>query len=103
MTVLTGRQRRFLRARANTLDPSVMIGKQGLSDAVLAKIEESLTAHELIKVRFLEFKETKKTLAADIAKKTGAALAGIIGHVAIFYRPCPDSEKRTIQLPKGDA
>ncbi|MBN2415376.1 ribosome assembly RNA-binding protein YhbY [bacterium] len=101
MTALTGKQRRYLRSLANTLEPSVLIGKQGLSEGVLAKIDESLNAHELIKIRFLEFKDEKKELTETIVRATGASLAGLIGHVAILFRAASDPEKRSIVLPKG--
>ena len=58
----------------------------------------SLESHELIKVRFLDFKDRKTDLADEIAGKTGAEVAGIIGHVAILYRQHPEEEKRRIKL-----
>lgn len=97
---LAGYQKRFLRGQANTLKPAVIIGRNGLTPAVLQVIDENLTAHELIKVRFGDFKSEKKELSARIAEETGAELAGIIGHVAILYRQHPEKDRRTIRLPK---
>ncbi len=99
MTTLKGSQKKYLRGLANPLKPVVFIGKEGLTPHVINAIDEALTIQELIKVRFLEFKEEKKELNRDIEKKGQCILAGMIGHVAIFYRQHPDNEKRKIQLP----
>lgn len=99
MKSLTGANRRFLRAKANRLDPVVMIGKNGLSDEVIAGIDKSLDDHELIKIRFLEFKEEKKGLSEEIEKRCGCECVGLVGHVGIFYRQHPQEDKRKIELP----
>lgn len=101
VTALTGADRRFLRAQAHGLRPAVQIGKAGVTDTVIASVDQSLLAHELIKVQFVDFKEEKKALIADIAARTGAEIAGIIGHQAILYRPHPDPARRRIRLPRG--
>lgn len=99
MEPLTSGQRKYLRSMAHHLDPVVLIGKQGVTEAVIHSIDEVLTAQELIKIRFNEHKDEKKALCAEIEQRTGAGIAGIIGHIAILYRPHPDEEKRTITLP----
>ncbi len=98
MTKLKGSQRRYLRGLANTMKPVVMIGKSGVNEQVLAAIDEALEVHELIKVRFQEFKEEKKELGKVIEEKCRCEMVGLIGHVAIFYRQNPDAEKRKIRL-----
>ncbi|RRR75127.1 MAG: ribosome assembly RNA-binding protein YhbY [Candidatus Viridilinea halotolerans] len=85
-------QRAHLRKLANPLKPTVMVGKQGLTEQLMAKIEQELTAHELIKVRLLEYKDQKDALAATMVAESGAALVGIIGHVITLYRPRPAEE-----------
>jgi RNA-binding protein len=95
---MTSQQRKHLRGLAHHLDPVVMIGKQGLTDGIIAATAKALDAHELIKVRFLDFKEEKKDLTAQLAEATASDIAGIIGHVAILYREHPDPEKRKIGL-----
>ena len=100
MSKLAGYQRRFLRGQANHLKPAVTIGRHGLTDHVMQAIEDSLEAHELIKLRFGDFKDQKKELAATIAEDSGSELAGIIGHVAILYRQHPERDKRQIRLPR---
>jgi len=99
MQTLTSAQRKFLRGLAHHLDPVVLVGKQGVSDMLVRATLEALEAHELIKIRFNEFKDEKKKLTEEIARRTGAEIAGMIGHVAILFRPHPDPEKRKITLP----
>ena len=83
---MTSSQRKELSAKANSIKPVVIIGQSGLTDGVVGKVEESLNAHELIKIKFLEFKDEKKELARAIEEKTDSTLVRIIGNVAIFYK-----------------
>ena len=66
-------------------------------------MDEALDRHELIKVKFIEFKEKgeKEAIVAVLEKESGAALVGMIGHVAIFYRQQKDPKKRNIEVPAG--
>ena len=67
MKTLTSSQRKFLRSRAHHLDPAVLVGKQGVTDTLVRAAQQSLEAHELIKIRFNEFKEEKRELAEPAA------------------------------------
>jgi RNA-binding protein len=99
MQPMTTTQRQYLRKRAHHLKPIVQIGKSGLSDEVLATVGRELAAHELIKIKFLEFQDQKRELAEQIVETTGSQLVGLIGNMAILYRQQPDPEKRRIHLP----
>lgn len=99
MTGLSSRQRSRLRSLAHGLDPVVRVGRAGVTDAVLREVDEALTARELIKVRLAGDRDERAGEAAAIADRTGAALAGRIGRVAILYRRHPDPERRRIELP----
>ena len=99
MMELRGAQRKYLRGLANLMQPIVYIGKNGLSGAVIAAIDEGMDDHELVKIKFLEFKDEKKALASEIENKTGGSCVGMIGHVAIFYRQHRDPGNRAIKLP----
>lgn len=101
MENLTSFEKSYLRGLANPIKPLVFIGKGGLTEQVTAAIEETLDAHELIKIRFLEFKEGKKLLTAEIEKICRCECVGMIGHVALFYRRQSDEKKRRIQLPQA--
>ena len=84
---LTNAEKRDLKARAQRLEPVVKIGHAGVTPEFLASLDRALTDHELVKIRFTDFKEEKKTLAPMIAEKTGSALVARVGNVAVFYRP----------------
>ena len=102
MTKLNGHQRKYLRGIAHGLKPLVLIGQKGLTPEVLLSAETALNDHELIKVKFVDFKEKdqKEEIADAIEQETASELVGMIGHVAIFYREQPDPEKRRIEVPK---
>jgi RNA-binding protein len=101
MGALKGFQKKFLKGLAHQLKPVVLIGQKGLSNSLIGSIHDALDTHELIKVKFVEFKEKpqKAAMAEAIEAKTGCRLVGIIGHTAIFYRQHADPEKRKIKLP----
>ena len=99
MSTLTSFQRKFLRCQSHSLDAHVMVGKQGVTDAVLQSVNEALEANELIKIRFIDHKDEKKALTEQVAATAPCDIAGIIGHVAILYRQNPDETKRCIEFP----
>lgn len=101
MAELTKAQRSYLRGLANPLKPTVMLGKQGLTPEVLEKVGRELAAHELIKVRLLEFKDQREALARTLVEESGAAMVATIGNVITLYRQQPDPERRRIALPEG--
>ena len=65
---------------------------------MVGKVKESLEAHELIKVKFLEFKDEKKEITEQLLEKTNATLVRIIGNVAIIYKKADDEEKRKFNI-----
>ncbi len=87
-----------LKALAHNLDPVVQIGQKGLTENLVKAVEKALDDHELIKVKFLEFKEDKKELAGEIAQATKSLLVNIIGNVAVFYKESSIEEKRKIKI-----
>ncbi|MBF0623741.1 MAG: ribosome assembly RNA-binding protein YhbY [Magnetococcales bacterium] len=98
---LTGSQRKYLRGLAHGLKPVVLVGRGGVSAALLEELDQALESHELIKVRFNGFKEEKKDLIGEMARVTGAVAVGLIGHIAILFRPRRDPDKRMLQVPKN--
>jgi len=69
------------------------IGKEGLSPSFLAALDDLLKHHELVKVKFDEFKEEKKVLAPQLADRTGSHLITRVGNVVVLYRPKPAAEQ----------
>ncbi len=60
MEPLKGSQRKYLRASAHSLKPLVMVGAKGVTPQLIGSVDLALKDHELIKVKFIEFKESKK-------------------------------------------
>jgi RNA-binding protein len=86
MSVPTNSEIRALKARAQKLKATLKIGKEGLSPELLAALDAVLKHHELVKVKFDNFKERKKELAPQLAEKTGSHLVTRIGNVVVLYR-----------------
>jgi RNA-binding protein len=101
MTSLKGFQKKYLRGLAHSLKPVVQIGREGITEGVIRAIDECLFRHELIKVKFTDFKEKdqKDAITVEFAGKTGSELVGMIGHTAILYRQQTDPEKQKIEIP----
>ena len=89
MHKLTNAEIRQLKAQAQRMEATFKVGKAGLSEGFVKSVDEGLAHHELIKVKFVEFKEDKKTLAPQLAEKTGSHLIMRVGNVAVLYRKKP--------------
>lgn len=96
--MLTSKQRAYLRALANTLEPTFLIGKGGLNDNMTVDIDMALEARELVKVKILNNSmEDPKEASIEIAEKLGADVVQVIGGKFILYRQ--SVENPTIELP----
>ncbi len=89
---------RKLKSLAQKLEPVLALGKSGASDAFIKSLDEALAQHELVKMKFAAFKDERKTLAPQLAKKTKSHLVWVVGHVAVFYRQQPDPAKRKVAV-----
>lgn len=95
---LSTKQKQFLKGLAHKLKPVVLMGANGLTEAVLAEIEIALDAHELIKVKVAaEERETKSLIVDAIVRETGAEKVQVIGSMLVLYRP---TEDRKIEIPR---
>ena len=94
MIELTSKQRKTLEKFAHDLQPVVIVGGAGVTEGVMTKIDQSLACHELLKVKFNEYKDEKFDLANEIANTCNATLVRVIGNVAIFYREAEKEEDR---------
>jgi RNA-binding protein len=83
---LSNRELRELKARGQLLRPVIFIGKEGVSPGVVKSLDEALAHHQLVKVKFADFKEQKKELAPVLAEKTNARLVMRVGNVAVLFR-----------------
>lgn len=90
--------RKKLRALAHHLEPIVYVGQKGLTEELFSALEKALLSHELVKIKFVDFKDERKTFSEELAQKTQSQLAGLIGNIAILYKQNPDPKKRKIIL-----
>ena len=98
-SMLTGKQKRYLRALATSMDPIVQVGKQGLTENVMFSLREALEARELVKVRVLKnCLEETKDVAEQAAAESEAVLVQVIGRNFVLYKA--DQENPEISLPK---
>ncbi|HIX42670.1 RNA-binding protein [Kurthia sp. 3B1D] len=98
--MLTGKQKRFLRAEAHHLDPIFQVGKGGVNEAQCEQIRQALNARELLKVRILDnCEDDKKVVAAELVEGTDAELVQLIGLTVVLYKQASKRENRKIELP----
>ena len=91
---LSAGQKKHLRSLGHALSPVILIGQQGLTDAVVAETASALETHELIKVRArVGNRDLRDGILASLADRTGSSLVQTIGNVGLFY-------KKKKELPK---
>ena len=99
-TSLKGKAARHLRALGHDLDPVLYVGKEGITDGVVAATKTALLTHELIKVKVQsEAPLDRKETASQLAERTESALAQVLGRTFLLYKRHPKKPK--IVLPAG--
>ena len=97
--MLTSKQRSFLRSLAHEVEPSVFLGKSGLTQNVIDEIDINLEKRELVKVKLQDGCElTPKDVANQISETLGAEFVQAIGRKFTLYRESKDFKK--IELPR---
>lgn len=97
--MLTGKQKRFLRAEAHHLTPIFQVGKGGVNEEMTKQIREALEVRELIKVRILDnCEDDKHEVAEALATGAHAELVQLIGLTVVLYKESRNHKK--IVLPK---
>lgn len=100
--MLTGKQRAYLRKLAADADTIVHVGKNGVTDAVVAQTDEALEARELVKGRVLDNVLLSSREASDLlAKSCGAETVQVIGSKFVLYRR--NAKEPKILLPRTKA
>ena len=85
--MLTSKERADLRARANVLETTLMVGKGGVTEAVIAETENQLTTRELVKGKVLEgAMMTPREVCDELCEATGADGVAVIGTKFVIYR-----------------
>ncbi len=96
--MLTGKQRSFLRALANDVEPIFQIGKGGLNDNMITQFNDALEARELVKVSVLKNSlDDTRELCNEAAKLTGADIVQVIGKKFVLYKE--STKNKVIDLP----
>lgn len=99
LTMITSKQRSYLRSLANTLEPIFQIGKAGIEDNLLEQISDALEARELIKLKVLNNSGLEVREASDIiCESLGAEGIQAIGNKIVIYRK--SEKKPRIEFPR---
>jgi RNA-binding protein len=96
--MLSSRQRRYLSGLAQSMDCLLTLGRAGATPELAGQLELLLLRHELVKLRFGDFKESRRELAAALAERAGAELVRVVGYVAIFWKANSDPDQRKIDI-----
>jgi len=95
---LNKKQIQHLKGLAHSLKPIVLLGSNGLTEAVIAEIDYALNHHELIKVKIpTDDREVKGLIVEAICRETGATKVQVIGKTLVIYR---QSDEKKIHIPK---
>ena len=94
---LSSHQKKYLRGLTHDLAPVVIVADKGLSDNVMAEIEQALDHHELIKIKLRGDRDQRRQWSEQIARAGRAELVHQIGQVACYYRR--NTRKPKIALP----
>src|SRR5690625_3263011 len=96
--MLTGKQKRFLRAQSNQIKPIFQVGKIGVNENMTTQINEALEKRELVKISILQnCQDDKEVVAEQLAEGTGAMIVQVIGNNIVLYKE--SKENKRIQLP----
>ena len=97
--MLTSKERAELRAQANSIDTTLMVGKSGVTEAVIAEAENLLTARELVKGKVLEGAlMSPREVSDELCAATGADGVAVIGTKFVIYRfseKCQEERNQT--------
>jgi RNA-binding protein len=96
---LNKKQIQHLKGLAHSLKPVVLLGGNGLTEAVIAEIDYALNHHELIKIKIpTDDRENKALIVDAICRETNGTKVQVIGKTLILYR---QSEEQKIKIPKS--
>ena len=97
--MITSKQRSYLRSLAHNVDPTVYIGKAGVTDNVIKEIDQCRESRELVKIKLQEGAVLDaKATANELAPVLGAEFVQAIGRKFTLYRE--SKENRQIELPR---
>ncbi len=95
---LSNKQKQYLKGLAHSIKPVVQLGNNGLTEGVVAEIDNALSHHELIKIKVpTDDREEKQLMMEAIIRETNAIKLQVIGHTMVMFR---QSEEKKIAIPK---
>ena len=95
---LNKKQIQYLKGLAHSLKPVVLLGNNGLTEAVFAEIDFALNHHELIKIKIpTDDRETKALIVEAICRETNSTKVQVIGKTLVIFR---QTEEKKIRIPK---
>jgi RNA-binding protein len=87
-TELTGAQKSRLRGLGQRMEPSVKVGKDGLTPTIITEMKRQLSAHELVKLRYgAAAREQRAAMSLRLSEETGSHFVGSVGQTALFFIP----------------
>ncbi|MFO7820320.1 MAG: ribosome assembly RNA-binding protein YhbY [Halanaerobacter sp.] len=91
---MKGKQRAYLRGEANSMNVMLQIGKDGITEAVIEQVEETIDSKELIKIRVLDNSlYNTKDAAYEIAEAVDAEVIQVIGSVIVLFKQAEDESQ----------
>jgi RNA-binding protein len=98
---LSAAQKRHLRGLAHALKPVILVGGKGVTDALIAELDQVLERHELVKVKVAaEDRETRDAWIELLVERSEAAAVQRVGHTVTLFRASRDKPTQ-IPLPRG--
>ena len=84
---LSGKEKRSLKARGQTMPDDVVLGKAGMTEAFVTHAKALLVRKELVKVRFADVEGAeRKALAREVCAAVGAECVQVLGRTMLVYR-----------------
>lgn len=85
-------EKKKLKAQAHPLNPVVMIGQAGLTDAVINETNVALDVHELIKVKIRAERDARREISQQLSAATNSELIQSVGQIVVLYRRNPNKK-----------
>ncbi|MCF7826954.1 MAG: ribosome assembly RNA-binding protein YhbY [Candidatus Marinimicrobia bacterium] len=99
METLSSKQKKYLKSKAHPLKALIQVGKSGVTAECIRSIDTALNSHEMVKVKFIAFKEEKEQFLDEIMEGSRSQYVSLIGHVLTLYREHEEVQKRKYHLP----
>ena len=100
---MTSKERAAWRAKANSLEPIIQIGKEGITDNLITQIDDTLDVRDLIKilVHLETAPQTPKELAPQLAERLDAEVIQVIGGIIVLYRKADPDKIQAKKKARG--